>query len=646
MELRLKRLHLENFKCHRRLDIAFDGRSTSIYGDNATGKTSIYDGLTWLLFGKDSLGNGEKSLEIKPLGPDGNVKDHEAVTEVEAVFLADGEEVKLKRSFQELWTTRRGSTEAVYEGNTSEYFVDGVPCKANAFKAKVGELVDEEQFRLLTSVGYFAATLPWQKRREALFRLFGGLDDREILETEGRFSPLLEAMGKRSLEDLKKILAQERKGLAVKRNEIPARISECEKTISDLAELDYDGAAAELAALEARKEALNTELLAIRQNTAVQGKQLDLREIQGKLAALEGENRRFREEQARQVPDTAALERRLEMSLQSLNLAKRTLDGMHARAERYERKIQETRERWKAASAEQYQGDDHCPTCGQKLPEERIQAAARAFENQKQERRQGIVREADSYKGALALEKEEAKQASENLAKLQAETRELEIQAAKARKAAQDTVVQDREGYAEEKAQLEEKAASAREALEKLQTDSQTASSGIRQRIAEVQGEIDRCNGVLGKKSAYEYAQGRIGQLRRDAQEAAQALAQAEKLIGLTEEFSRYKASFVEEGINRHFRLAKFRLYREQANGGVEDRCDVTYEGVPYMGLNNGMKINVGLDIINAFSRAYGVSVPIFIDNAESVTKLEPSGAQVIRLVVSEQDKELRVHED
>ena len=100
MELRLKRLHLENFKCHKKLTIDFGGRSTSIYGDNATGKTSIYDGLTWLLFGKDSLGNGEKSLEIKPLRPDGSVEDHEAVTEVEAVFLADGEEVRLKRSFR------------------------------------------------------------------------------------------------------------------------------------------------------------------------------------------------------------------------------------------------------------------------------------------------------------------------------------------------------------------------------------------------------------------------------------------------------------------------------------------------------------------------------------------------------------------
>ena len=61
------------------------------------------------------------------------------------------------------------------------------------------------------------------------------------------------------------------------------------------------------------------------------------------------------------------------------------------------------------------------------------------------------------------------------------------------------------------------------------------------------------------------------------------------------------------------------------------------------MGLNNGMKINVGIDIINALSRHYGVTVPLFVDNAEGVTRLEESDTQVIRLVVSEHDKELRL---
>ena len=95
--------------------------------------------------------------------------------------------------------------------------------------------------------------------------------------------------------------------------------------------------------------------------------------------------------------------------------------------------------------------------------------------------------------------------------------------------------------------------------------------------------------------------------------------------------------------MNDLFRIVSFRLFREQANGGLEERCDPVVGGVPYMGLNNGMKINAGIDIINALSRHYGVTVPLFIDNAEAVTRLEDCGGQVIRLVVSEEDKELRM---
>jgi len=57
---------------------------------------------------------------------------------------------------------------------------------------------------------------------------------------------------------------------------------------------------------------------------------------------------------------------------------------------------------------------------------------------------------------------------------------------------------------------------------------------------------------------------------------------------------------------------------------------------VPFPDLNHGMQINAGLDIIRAMTEKTGHSAPIFIDNAESVTRLlAPEAAQIIRLVVS-----------
>lgn len=646
MNIRLKQLRLENFKCHKALTLDFQGRNASIYGDNATGKTSVYDALTWLLFGKDSAGNGEKNIEIKPLSQDGSVRDHQAVTEVEAVLLADGEEISLRRTFQEVWATRRGSSEPTYDGHTSEYFVDGVPCKANVYKDRVGALVDEERFRLLTTVSYFSAALPWQKRRETLFGLFGVLDDTQIMETDGRFAPLLGAMGKLPLEDFKKLIQQKRKGFLTTRNEIPARISECEKTVQDLATLDFDGADAQLSVLYARRDSLNTELLAIEQNTAVQKKQMELQQARFELERLDADNRRYRDEQRGAAPSSAAMEMVLQEKNSALASAKRALAMRKDEIQRCEAYIQDAREQWKRIHEEVFRGSTTCPTCGQQLPAAQIAAAQAAFEKDKRMRQDELVRKSGGYKEEKARYEREASENEAYIRELEGETDALMKKISDTKDAAASITVQDMEGYAGKKQLIQSRIDEARAELDKLLSDSKAAAGGLRRRMSEVAAEISRVGGISGKRHAYEYAQQRIEQLREDAKAAADNLGELDKLLYLIEEYSRYKASFVEGNINERFRLARFRLFREQANGGVEDRCDVTYGGVPYMGLNNGMKINVGIDIINTLSMAYGVRVPLFVDNAEAVTNLEKTDCQVIRLVVSENDKELRINHE
>ena len=159
--IQIDKLKLENFKCHRNLEIVFGGQNVAIYGDNAAGKTSVYDALTWLLFGKDSSGNGEKHIEVKPLDSAGAVADHNAITVVEATLLVAGEPVILRRTYREVWSTKRGSSVETFDGHTSEYFVDGIPCKKNAFESRIREIVPEDTFRLLTSVSYFSQDLHW-----------------------------------------------------------------------------------------------------------------------------------------------------------------------------------------------------------------------------------------------------------------------------------------------------------------------------------------------------------------------------------------------------------------------------------------------------------------------------------------------------
>ena len=210
--------------------------------------------------------------------------------------------------------------------------------------------------------------------------------------------------------------------------------------------------------------------------------------------------------------------------------------------------------------------------------------------------------------------------------------------------AAESNVIplEDIAGYAETRAAIQKRIDDLNGELADIMTDTSSARVKLTGQISEIKQEIASWNVYLGKESLLEYSRKRIEELQEDARRAAWRLDELEAMLFLIDKYSRYKTQFVEDSINSMFRIARFRLFREQANGGVEDRCDVVLDGVPYININNGAKINVGIDIINTLSEAYGVTVPLFVDNAESVTHLEKSTNQIIRLVVSETDKELR----
>ena len=640
-EIKIKRLALENFKCHENLKLDFDGGNASIYGDNASGKTSIYDALTWLLFGKDSQGNGEKNIEIKPLDASGEVKDHLAVTAVEAVLDVNGEEVSLRRTYKEVWTTKRGSSEATYDGNTSEYYVSGVPCKKNAFQEKVSELVDEDTFRLLTSVSHFANGISWQERRAVLFRVAGVMDDGQILATDQRFKPLVDSLGKLSLDDYKKKLLAEKRKFVGAKTEIPARISECQKTIEDIEGLDFAGAKSEVEKLAAQKDGIAAKIIAIDNDSAAKEKNMEIQEAELELAALEIDNRAHRNSQMTGSVDVKQMGILLTTMQSQLSIKKRSLDSESSYITKLDGQITASRNEWISVNAETFTGGS-CPTCGQNLPEKQLQAAKDQFEAEKKKRLAVILDTANTAKIAKATAEERFSRTQEEIMEAETKVTELREQIAAADK--NKVEPKDMDGYTDRRAAILGRIEKLNEELGKILDGAADLKRKLRLEESQISGQIAECMAIVSKESLLEYSRSRVEQLREEAKSAAECLEAIEKMLWLMDEYSRYKTQFVEDSINGMFRIARFRLFREQANGGVEDRCDVVYDGIPYISVNNGMKINLGIDIINTLSTAYGVRVPLFVDNAESVTNLEKCGSQIVRLVVSENDKELRVN--
>lgn len=638
-DIKLISLELSNFKCHQHLKLDFNGRSAVILGDNATGKTSVYDSLTWLLFGHDSRGNGEKSIEVKPLDKNGEVKDHNAQTAVDVVLSVSGEEITLRRTLQEVWTTRRGCSEAVYTGNVSEFYINGVPVKKNAFSDQVNEIVDEATFKLLTNVSYFANDISWQERREVLFKVAGVMDDAQIMATDARFQPLMEGMGRLSLEDYKKKLMAERKGFMGAKTEIPARISECQKTIEDVQGLDFAGAKAEIERLTLQKSGIEAQILAIEHDNAAEGKRLEIREATIAQMQLDSENRAYRKSQEANATDASEMQQKANVLRLQLASKNRLIANDTAYINTLNRDIDASRERWVTVNKEAFTGGS-CPTCGQVLPAKQLQAAQDAFEAHKKTRLAEIERAASANKQAKEAAEDRILHLQEEAVELEREIDNLEMGIAMV--AANKVEPVDMDGYAERRKAIEEQIHSLNGELADMMANSSAVRGDLQKQVAELNAQIKGLMEITSRESLLDYSRCRMEELREDAKNAAKCLEAIENVLFLIDEYSRYKTQFVENSINGMFRIARFRLFREQANGGVEDRCDVVLDGIPYINLNNGAKINVGIDIVNTLSRAYGVTVPLFVDNAESVTVLEKSVNQIIRLVVSKNDTELR----
>jgi len=178
-----------------------------------------------------------------------------------------------------------------------------------------------------------------------------------------------------------------------------------------------------------------------------------------------------------------------------------------------------------------------------------------------------------------------------------------------------------------------------------VDTETKTDTEPLKATIRDLETQIQAQQLILTQIESNKKTESRIVELTGQEKELASEFEQIEGDLFLIECFVKAKVRFLEEKINGKFRQASFKLFSDQINGGLNECCITTLNGVPYDSVNSAGKTQVGLDQIKTFQTHYGYKAPIFIDNAESVVKLPEMDCQIIRLVVSKKDKTLRFEE-
>lgn len=178
--MKILKMKLENFQGVKELEIDPQGESSAIYGDNGTGKSTVYNAFTWLMYGKPST--TEKNYTPKTTG------SHNLHHSVEmTVELADGSEMVLKKDYHEVYKTIKGNPQPVLSGHTTDYSMDGVPVSETQFKKNLLEIYhDEELAKMLTSYNYFLENMKVADRRKILLQVCGDADFNEVIESQGK----------------------------------------------------------------------------------------------------------------------------------------------------------------------------------------------------------------------------------------------------------------------------------------------------------------------------------------------------------------------------------------------------------------------------------------------------------------------------
>ena len=224
MDIRINRLLLQNFKGIKHLEINADGANLKIYGDNATGKTTVFDAFTWVLFGKDSLGRSD--FGIKTQDENGNVI-HNLEHTVECELAIDNSILTLKKIYAEKWTKKRGSAEADFSGHETKYFINEVPSTKKEYEQKIAMYIDESLFKTITNPLYFNEHLKWQDRRAILLSLCNeNISDEDILARSPEFSPLLDELKGRTVSEYSKIIKSRQSAINDELKAIPQRIAQ------------------------------------------------------------------------------------------------------------------------------------------------------------------------------------------------------------------------------------------------------------------------------------------------------------------------------------------------------------------------------------------------------------------------------------
>ena len=651
MNIKFKKLEIENFKGVKSLSIDFASDITNILGANHTGKTTTADAIMWVLFGKNS--EGQAVFGIDPKDENNNVINH-LENIVTLTVSADNRKLVLRKVRKEIWSKPKGQIEDALTGHTTECFINGNKYTIKDYQAEVNALCNEALFRAITNPAYFPS-LKAEEQRALLIKMVGDMSLSEIAKQKDEFKRLVDELDGQDLKEYRSHLSYQIKGIKTEMESIPNKITENQQILQGLSDEVTD-----FAAIRKRLNEIDEDIK--KYDDQLQDASAKLSQDYEKKAAqrqlvnslkdkqkeifnkIESENRAKRAEHENAL--NAILQKlkntefSRDMKADALRIKKQELQQIELRADEFRKKWEEVESKAFVWNEDQ----EICPNCGQRLLSENIEELKEKAHDQWTVRHMAeqdrLDVEAKALKGAKQRIEAELNELQTKINTLTTEVSSLQGQENELKAYKVEQVdYHDNDDWKHLSLQIEQQEAK----LNDICKDGESSTTQmIKDKKQELIRQRDELNLSLSKEKLIAEREERIEQLTMQMKQLNQQLTDLERNDYTAANLELASIQNLEERVNKLFMLIKFKMFETLLNGSTKPTCVLTMHGVPYNDLSNSEKINAGIDLIRAMNTYNDMYAPIIIDNAESCNDILPTSCQQIRLVVS-RDEQLTV---
>lgn len=640
-EIKINWIHYKNFKGFKDFKLELNGNSAKGIGPNGSGKTSLADGFLWLLFDKDTTG---KKPSPKPLD-DNNEEILGLEPTVEAELIINNEKVLLKKILAEKWTAPRGQLEKTRGNDQTNYYIDEVPKKEKEFKAFVESINNPIFIQMLIDAGFFMR-MDWKDRRDILISLTG-LTDAEIIDMDPELKDLEKILDGKTIEEKKKMLQGEKKKVKSDIEGLPGRIQENTDAIARLELDDLNKADIEKQLKEAQTSLDEKEqlLASVESGAAASQFNEEVTNLRTKLSEAKNQfltDLNFSTESLQKelseihVKGSNLKEIRNDLKLKSQSLEFKK-DSLAAQREI----LLSEHKHWKDLTFDEHKKE--CAMCGQTLPEDEIAGMVEKFNSEKSEKLESNMTQG---KKIGAERKKLDVEISENLAKLEVINKDIET-AATQYKTLNEELTRQRNsaGIFEESETFKSIQKEIDEVQQKILVAKADSVQGSQEFVVQrdlAKAEVERLIKLVMKFDQVEPIQTRIEELKQEDGKLKTTNQKIEQQLWLIDEFTRKKVKYLTDSINSHFEKVEFKLFEVQKNEAIKEVCEATINGVGYSnGASTGERGKCDLDIVSGLSRGLDIRVPLFLDNAESITTDINFNGQLVQLFAK--DEKFRV---